>query len=161
MLLLSLRRFQNSIKKILKVSPTRRPPQVMLVRWGCRTRLLLQLSVSSSHRSSCAAAAVYGSAAPLPPAGPPAPPSRMTQPPPRGAPPQHACSPPPGPPLTARTEVRGVKVETPSVCQGFWAARTQRIQKGSGRSSDLDRATPCCTPDEGSRFHWFALNQIL
>ncbi len=141
----------------------------MSVRWVCRPHLLPpllwatqgQLSVSSSHRSSYAAVAVSGSAAPWLPAGPPAPPSMMTWPPPGGALPQHACSPPLDPLLTDEREGRRGVGETGSVCRVFWAARTQRIQKDLESSCDSDRAIPCWFPDEGSWFHWLVENQIL
>lgn len=147
-------------KILIKLSLTCHPPQVMSVKWECHPWQQLRVSLTSSHRSSCAAAAVSGSGAPLPPAGPPVPPSMMTQPPPKGARPLLVCLPPPGSLLTGRMEMRGEMVEY-SFCQGLWVARTQRIQKGSGRSSDFDRVTPCCTPNEGSHFHQFVLNYIL
>lgn len=138
----------TSRSDIIKVFLIRRPPATS-ARWACHPRLLLV--VSSSRTSSCVAVAVSGSAAPSPPAGPPAPPSTMTQPPPGGAQPLRACPPPAGLPLTAEREARRAEVETGSVCREFWAARTRMIRRGSVSSSDSDRATPGCSPDEGSQ----------
>lgn len=152
------------------MSRTRRRPRVMLARWACHPHLLLQLPratrapllwASSFRRSSCAAAAASGSAAPSPPAAPPAPPSTMTRPPPGGARPRCACSPPPAPPPTDGREARRGRVETSGVCRGFWAATTRRIQKDLGSSSDSSMATPCCSPEEGSRSRCLVVNQNL
>lgn len=59
------------------------------------------------------------------------------------------------------------KGEMHSDHQGFWNARTQRTQTGSGGSSDLvtlDEERPLepdmVTPDRRIQFQRFALNQI-